>query len=462
MSAPGTADLGGGRHWRRVLVYGVGTSGRAAARLLLDRGAAVVGVDGRDPDALDLGPLAVEPRFELVGEDAPLPRGLDGVVLSPGVPPERPLLAAAREAGLPLISEVELAFPLLAGPVVGVTGTNGKSTTTALAGAMIEAAGHAVEVCGNIGDAVSSRVDGPPGRVFVIELSSYQLEAMESFRPNAAAWLNLTPDHLDRYAGLDAYAAAKESIFARQRTGDVAVLNADDPRTAAAVSRGRRRFFSRLARVADGCLLAGDEIVEVEPGGAETVLFRRGDLPLAGAHNVENAMAAALLARALGAEPEDLRRALAGFRALPHRMERVAEAGGVGWWDDSKATNFAATAKSLADLPDGTVHLILGGRGKGDDPSQVVALAAAKAKRLYLVGEAADHFASVFADAAPIERSGTLDRAVASAAAAARPGDAVLLSPACASFDQFRSFAHRGDVFQQLVHAALADGGGEG
>jgi len=466
MTNDGRADLGGGRRWRRALVYGVGASGRAAARLLLDRGAAVVGVDGRPPADLDLGPLAVEPRFELIDETAPLPRALDGVVLSPGVPPDRPLLAAARAAGLPVISEVELAFPLLAGPVVGVTGTNGKSTTTALAGAMLQAAGRAVEVCGNIGEAVSSRVDGPPGRVFVIELSSFQLEAMETFRPHAAAWLNLTPDHLDRYPDLAAYAAVKQSLLGRQQAGDLAVLNADDPRTAAAVSRGRRRFFSRLARVADGCFLDGDgvggEIVEVDPRGGETVLFRRRDLPLAGAHNVENAMAAALLARAFGAPPDDLRRALAGFRGLPHRMQRVAAAAGVVWYDDSKATNFAATAKSLADLPDGTVHLILGGRGKGDDPSAVVALAARKAKRLYLVGEAADGFARVFAGAAAIERSGTVESAVAAAAAGAAPGDAVLLSPACASFDQFTSYAHRGDVFQALVRRAVGDGDGDG
>jgi len=326
-----------------------------------------------------------------------------------------------------------------------------------MTGAMLRAAGREVEVCGNIGDAVSGRVDGPPGRVFVIELSSFQLEAMATFRPAAGAWLNLSPDHLDRYPDLEAYAAAKESLFVRQEAGDVAVLNADDPRVARAVTRGRRRFFSRLARVADGCFLDGETVVEIAPEGGEQPLFERHDLPLAGAHNLENAMAAALLARALGAEPEHLRAALASFEGLPHRMQRVAEVAGVTFYDDSKATNFAATAKSLLDLADGSVHLVLGGLAKqGDDPTEVVELAAVKAKRLYLVGAAEESFARAFAGAAPLERCGTLERAVAAAFAAAVAGDVVLLSPACASFDQFRSYAHRGDVFQQLVAKTAA------
>jgi UDP-N-acetylmuramoylalanine--D-glutamate ligase len=461
------ASLGAGRAWSRALVYGLGVSGRAAARLLLDRGAAVLGVDARPAGELDLGALAGDPRFGMVAETDSLP-AVDGVVLSPGVPPERPLVAAARAAGLPVISEVELAFPLLDGPVVGITGSNGKSTTTAMTGAMLRAAGRSVEVCGNIGDAVSGRVEGPSERVFVIELSSFQLEAMETFRPTAGAWLNLSPDHLDRYPDLEAYAAAKESLFARQDEGDVAVLNADDPRVARAVSRGRRRFFSRLARVADGCFLDGETVVEIEPSGAETVLFRRSDLPLAGAHNLENAMAAALLARALGAEPRHLRAALAAFEGLPHRMQRVGEVAGVVFYDDSKATNFAATAKSLLDLADGSVHLVLGGLGKGDDPTEVVELAAVKAKRLYLIGAAEESFAAAFAGAAPIERCGTLERAVEAAFRAAVAGDVVLLSPACASFDQFRNYAHRGDVYQERVREIItaargtaADGDGE-
>jgi UDP-N-acetylmuramoylalanine--D-glutamate ligase len=454
-------DLGAGRRWRRAVVYGLGLSGRAAAQLLLSRGVAVFAVDSRPPDELAQLPAGA---LDVGGEDAPLPADADGVVLSPGVPPDRPLLAAARRAGLPVISEVELAFPLLDGPVVGITGSNGKSTTTSLTGAMLEAAGERVEVCGNIGRALSSRVDGPPGRIFVVELSSFQLEAVDTLRPRAAALLNVSPDHLDRYADLDAYTAAKRNLFARQGEGDVTVLNADDRRSAGSPSGGRRRFFSRLGRVEDGCWLDGETVVEAAPDGVQTVLFARSELPLPGAHNLENAMAAALLARTLGARPAALARALAGFRGLPHRMERVGEAGGVTWYDDSKATNFAAVAKSLVDLPDGTVHLILGGLGKGDDPSEVADLARRKAKRLYLIGDAAEGFAEAFAGTAPIERSGVMERAVAAAAATAVPGDVVLLSPACASFDQFDDYAHRGDVFQALVReaTAVAPAGGGG
>lgn len=462
-STPPAADLGAGRRWRRALVYGLGESGRAAAELLVRRGVAVVGVDARPAAELELGSLAGEERFEVRGEATELPPELDGVVLSPGVPPQRPLLAAARAAGLPVIAEVELAFPLLDGDVVGVTGSNGKSTTTALAGAVLEAAGRRVEVCGNIGPALSRRVDGPPGRAFAVELSSFQLEAVDTFRPRAGALLNLTPDHLDRYPDLDAYAAAKARLFARQGEGDVAVLNADDPRVADLEVPGRRRRFSRRGPVDDGCWLDGERVLEVEPGGEPRELFHRSHLALPGAHNLENAMAAALLARALGTGRDALRRALADFEGLPHRMQRVSEAGGVTWYDDSKATNFAATAKSLVDLPDGRVHLVLGGRAKGDDPAEVADLVRAKAKRVYLVGEAAEPFAAALRGTAPLEIAGTLERAVAAAAAAAEPGDAVLLSPACASFDQFRDYAHRGRVFQELVRGATAAAGpGEG
>ncbi|HEX2164123.1 MAG TPA: UDP-N-acetylmuramoyl-L-alanine--D-glutamate ligase, partial [Thermoanaerobaculia bacterium] len=292
MSRPMTTrapDFGPGRSWRRVLVYGLGVSGAAAARLLASRGAAVVGIDARRPEELALD-LPAGARFEAWSEDELAGRGLPGdveaVVLSPGVPPERPLLAEARRRGLPVVAEIELAFPLLDGPVVAITGSNGKSTTTALAGALLAAAGRQVEVCGNIGTALSAVVDGPPGRTFVVETSSFQLEAIERFRPRAAAYLNLAPDHLDRYASLDEYAAAKERLFANQQADDVAVLNADDPRTAGVAARARRRSFSRRGEVADGCFVAGGAVVERAPGEPDRELLRLADLPLAGAHNV--------------------------------------------------------------------------------------------------------------------------------------------------------------------------------
>jgi len=461
-------DLGAGRHWRRVLVYGLGVSGAAAARLAASRGAAVLGVDARAARDLELD-LPAGTRFEAWSEEdaagCELPADVDAVVLSPGVPPGRPLLAAARERGLPVVAEIELAFPLLDGPVVAITGSNGKSTTTALTGAMLAAAGRAVEVCGNIGTALSSVVDGPPGRTFVVEVSSFQLEAVDGFRPRAAAWLNLSPDHLDRYASLDDYAAAKARLFDRQTADDVAVLNADDQRVAALAPASRRRLFSRAGEVADGCFVAGGTVVggtvvERTPGGAEEALFELADLPLAGAHNLENAMAAALLARALDASPEAIRRALAGFSGLPHRMQRLEVPGPVAWYDDSKATNVAAAAKSLEGLPDGRVHLILGGRAKGDDPAELAPLVTAKVRAIYVIGESAGLFASALGGLVPCHDAGTLERAVEEAVRRAEPGDVVLLAPACASFDQFDNYAHRGREFARLVRRAGATHGG--
>lgn len=455
--------------WRKALVYGLGLSGRAAARLLLSRGVEVTAVDRRNAvelalEKVDGGSLAgAEGLHLLLGQEPEtLPSGVDGVVVSPGVPSDRPLLEAARASGLPVISEVELAFPFLSGPVIGITGTNGKSTTTELTGALLAAAGHQVEVCGNIGRPLSDRVEGGSGRLFVVELSSFQLENLVTFRPRAAALLNLAPDHLDRYSSMEAYAAAKRHLFDGQEEGDLAIFNAGDEwsRRLAGGVRARRRFFSGTGSVEDGCRLEKDDVVEVEPGKAPRRLFSRGDLPLAGQHNLENAMAAALLAVRFGAEEEHIVRGLQGFSGLPHRMQDLGEKAGVRYFDDSKGTNVAATAKSLEGLADGSVHLILGGLHKGDDPRLLAGLVERKVRRLYLIGEAAETFAEALGGVVSTERVGTLDRAVARAAAAARHGDVVLLSPACASFDQFVSYAHRGERFQQLVRAL--PGGGHG
>lgn len=438
--------------FERVLVYGLGVSGRAAAELLTAQGVDVVIVDERPAGELDLEGLPAGVRLRL-GEDAPetVPEDVDAVVLSPGVPLDRPLVTDARHRGVPVQAEVDLAFPHVRGPVVGITGSNGKSTTTALTGALLEAAGRPVAVCGNIGLPVSRAVLDDPDRVFVVELSSFQLETIDRFRPRAAAWLNLAPDHLDRYDDVDAYAAAKARIFRNQTPDDVAVVGADDPRTAAAVTRARKRFFSRLRAVEDGCWVQGDRVLEISPGVEPGLLFERDDVPLAGEHNLENAMAAALLARALGADVGAVRRGLASFTGLPHRMERVAEIGGVVYYDDSKGTNPAATQRSLEGFPEGSVHLILGGLAKGADFTDLAGPVGRTAARAYLIGKAAGEIEAALRGAVPVERCGTLDRAVAAAAAVARPGQVVLLSPACASFDQFRSFAHRGEEFVRLV-----------
>ncbi len=459
--------------WRRALVYGLGLSGVAAARVLSERGVRVAAVDGRP--ASELGSAAREllrtGRVEtLLNEQAEFPSDIDAVVLSPGVPPNRPLLRRARSATTPVLAEVELAWRLLeasaAPTVVAITGSNGKSTTTALTGALLEAAGCAVEICGNIGTPLSACVDGPAGRVFVVELSSFQLEAVGRFRPRAAAILNLSPDHLDRYRNVAEYAAAKARIFRNQARGDIAVVNADDAEARrlgtdrkGAAAQVRRRFFSRLRRVEDGCYLDRDRVIEVGPG-VRRELFRLDDLALDGLHNVENAMAAALLASAVGVDPLGFAPGLRGFAGLPHRMRLVDIVNGVRYYNDSKATNPAASTQALAGFSEGSVHLILGGRAKGDgaDFAELATAAATKAAAVYLIGEAAEAIASVLPEGLSRRCCGSLERAVKAAADASSSGQSVLLSPACASFDQFEDFADRGRQFEHLVNAVAAAG----
>jgi len=498
LGPPGT-DL---RRWRTALVYGLGISGRAAVRLLARRGVRVEGVDRQQPVDLsrELPELVAFHREDRL---ASVPPEVDVLVLSPGVPPDRPLVEDARRREVPVVAEVEVGWQHLrervAGTVVAITGSNGKSTTTALTGALLEAADHRVRVCGNIGTAFSEAVleeedrwgdrsddrgrDDASGCLFVVELSSFQVEGLHTFHPRAAAYLNLSPDHLDRYRGVDEYAAAKARLPALLGRRDTAVLNLDDERTATAQTAARKRFFTRLRRpgagLDDGCWLDGGRVMELDPPGVETLLFERSDLRLAGEHNLENAMAAALLARSLGASSAAIRSGLASFAGLPHRMEKVGElplrsGGAVGdvvgvatFWNDSKGTNPAATLRSLEGFTDGSVHLILGGRAKGTDFRVLAPLVRRKVRRLYLVGEAAEEIERALAEIpVPIHRCDTLERAVAEGWSQIlrerRPAVSLLLSPACASFDQFRSFAHRGDEFRALVRElqARSDPGG--
>ena len=452
---------------RRVLVLGLGLSGTAAARLLLARGAEVVGVDRRPAAELELAALAGAPGFELRAGDQPaeLPAALDALVVSPGVALDHPLLVAARAADVPVAAEVELAAAFLSGTIVAITGSNGKSTTTAMAGAMLARAGFPVEICGNIGLPLAAVVEGPPGRTFVVELSSFQLETIHGLRPRAAALLNLSPDHLDRHGDLAGYLAAKRRIFLNQTEEDVAVVNADEADVAASPTRARKRAFSSTSEVRDGAWLRGGEVVEQGPADAGGVLFAARDVPLPGPHNLENAMAAALLARAAGADAEAIRAALREFRGLPHRLERVGERGGVVFYDDSKGTNVAATARSLEGFADGTVHVVLGGRSKGADLSLLRPVVARKARRAYLIGESAVELERALRGAVELSRSETLAAAVREAAERARTGESVVLSPACASFDQFRDYRDRGRRFRALVRAlpgVTAAGGADG
>jgi UDP-N-acetylmuramoylalanine--D-glutamate ligase len=410
----------------RALVLGLARSGEAAALALARRGVRVLGVD-RD-ERLDAGRLrAAGVEVVLGAGDPALVGDVDLLVKSPGIPGEAPLAAAARARGVTVWSEVELGSRLLANPILGVTGTNGKTTTSELLGAMFAAAGRPVAVAGNVGRPLTG-LDGalPPEAWIVCELSSFQLEDIVSFRPRIAVLLNLTPDHLDRHGSLDDYRAAKLRIFENQEPGDLAV-----------VPRGFRAV----------------------PGGGRRIEFGPGDpLPaeprIPGEHNRENAAAATAAARAAGLPEEAVAEALASFPGVPHRLELVREAGGVRFVNDSKATNPEAAERALSAYPPG-IRLILGGSLKGSSFQNLAQKTRiAGVARAYLIGEAADDLAEALAaEGVRFTYSGDLAAAVRDAAADAEPGDVVLLSPACASYDQFESFEERGDTFRRLVEA---------
>ncbi len=447
---------------RTVAVLGAGASGLAASELLLSRGAGVTLWDERP--VAQLGAEALVARGVAVRGGTPLAEvdlgRPDLVVVSPGVPLRVSSIVQARENGVPVWGEVELAARFLppGAAVLGITGTNGKSTTTALLGALCEAGGLAPFVGGNLGTPLSRAVLEPARRMYVLELSSFQLEGMEAVRVHGAAVLNVTPDHLDRYAGMEDYAAAKARIFRNQEPGDVAVVNADDPWALrmAADARGRRFGFTlrpRLATPAGLVGLAGP----VEGGfqlGSAGVTLRLANRALRGGHNLANAMAASLLAFHAGVRPEALQAGLDGFPGLSHRLESVRTLDGVEWVNDSKATNVDAVLTALAAFPPGQrLWLIAGGKGKGAPYRPLAEAAVGKVAGLLTLGQDAALLEAEFDAVCPVHPCETLDRAVARARTLARPGDVVLLSPACASFDQFKNFEHRGTTFRALVEA---------
>ena len=454
----------------RAAVFGLARSGRAAVEVLLARGVEVVATDAKRREELGDLPERDGVRYVLGGHPESLLSAVDLVVVSPGIPILLPVFDAARARALPVLSEVELASRLLPGLVVGITGTNGKSTTTALAAALLTAAGRAAVPCGNYGApwisfaAPGARPADEPPPVWVVELSSFQLEGIRRFAPDVAVHLNLTPDHLDRYRSLDDYGAAKARIFENQREAQVAVLNADDPAVARIRPRARRVEFSRRALPARGVALVGGAFLADLDGGGARLVAGRDDLTLPGTHNVENALAALAATLPLGVTPEAAAATFRSFRGLPHRTELVRVLRGATWYDDSKGTNVDATLKSLEGFADGTVHLILGGKEKGDDFRRLAPLVRVKARRVLTIGAAGDRIAGALEETRGIEvvRCGTLERAVEEAAAAAAPGEVVLLSPACASFDQFRNFEHRGEVFEKLVKALSEESGPSG
>jgi len=459
---------------KQVLVVGLARTGIATALFCAERGARVTATEERsEPEIAETAAKlrAAGVTLELGGHRPGTFVEQDLIVPSPGVPPTMPALAAARAIGIPVWSEIELAWRFLRGRLICVTGSNGKTTTTSLIGHILETAGLPVQIAGNIGTPLISRVDVSSDSGFtVVEASSFQLESISAFRPDVAVMLNLTPDHLDRHGSFEGYVRAKARLFQNQTEHDAAVINADDAAAAQNAPTIPRIFwFSLSKRVSSGCFLRGEEIVFRNAGttwsardagagttwspreeGSETVLLHRRDIGLRGNHNVENVLAAAAAAKLVGVEPAAIAEGVKTFAGVEHRIEFVETVLGVDYFNDSKATNVDATLKALDAFP-GNVLVILGGKDKGSDYTILRDALARHARMALLIGTAADKIEAQLAGVVPVERAGTMARAVEIAAQRAQPGDTVLLAPACASFDQFENYEHRGRVFKQLV-----------
>jgi UDP-N-acetylmuramoylalanine--D-glutamate ligase len=442
---------------KKVLVVGLGKSGRAAALFLRRKGAQVTVSDARSAEALakDIPALLEEGIMVEAGGHGLLTfRRQDLIVVSPGVPLDTPELAQTRNLGLPIIGELELAARFLKGRILAITGSNGKTTTTALASEILKESGLRPLVGGNIGMPVVSLIDESADDTWaVLEVSSFQLESTQEFRPAIAVILNITPDHLDRHGSFENYARAKERIFARQQSSDFLVLNADNDRAAEAASRAGAQvyWFSIERAVRQGAWIEEGYVVYRSAPDAEIEqVMPLGRIPLKGEHNVENVLAAVCSARLAGASAEAARRAIETFQAVEHRLEFVANVHGVEFYNDSKATNVDAAAKAVAAFSSG-IHLILGGKDKGSDYTILSPLLRERVRAVYTIGSAAEKIESQLRGVVSIHSCATLDGAVNAAAAAARPGEVVLLAPACSSFDQFESYEHRGRVFKELV-----------
>ena len=440
---------------KRVLVVGLARTGVATALFCAARGATVMATDTRIES--EIGEQCNQLReagvsLELGGHRENTFIEQDLIIPSPGVPANAPLLQAAGSKGVTIWSEIELADRFLSGRLIGITGSNGKTTTTTLIEHILKNAGFPTILAGNIGTPLISCVEKTNHKtITVVELSSFQLELIDTFRPDISVFLNLTPDHLDRHRTLEAYGAAKARIFENQTEADSAVLNADDPpATRYAPAKPHVYCFSRKQRVAQGAFVREKEIM-FRRDGAEEFVLKQQDIPLAGAHNVENVLAAVAAARLAGANPAAIAKGVRSFAGVEHRLEFVAKIGGVRYYNDSKATNVDATLKAL-DSFTGRILIVLGGKDKGNDYTVLQKALREKAILALLIGAAAEKIENQIAGSVAIERAGTIERAVEVASHAARPGDVVLLAPACASFDQFQNYEHRGRVFKDLVH----------
>ena len=446
---------------RKVVVVGAARSGVAAAELLARRGASVTLTDMRDAIPQEAQLRAAGVSLELGGHNAETLLAADLIVLSPGVPPTQPLVAAARAAGVPIIGELELASRWLRGRIVAITGTKGKSTTTTLTGRMLEAGGHRVLVGGNIGHALSAQVDdSTEDTIHVVETSSFQLECTDTFHPWIAVLLNFSPDHLDRHADISEYAAAKARIFTNQTTEDWALLNADDEpsQTLAQDARARRLLFATEQSLREGVLLAGDAIVRRSPGG-DQVLVPLSAVKLLGRHLLADVAAAAAVAWIVGVGPAAMTHAVETFTGLEHALEPVADIGGVRFVNDSKATNIEAALRAIESFGAGLV-VILGGRFKGGDFGELRAPLVERGATVVAIGEAKPLVREALGPAVSVHDASDMAAAVRTAFAAASPGDTVLLAPACASFDMFKDYAERGRVFKQSVAKLQAEWSG--
>ncbi len=444
---------------KTVLIVGAARSGIAAARFLLSSGARVILTDTQKMEALPhIAPLLMPAGFpgelvlELGGHRNQSFGTCDLIVVSPGVPLRLPEFEISRKAGIPIIAEIELAYRHLKGKIIGITGSNGKTTTTTLVSELLTGAGLSGHAAGNIGTPLISFAAGStPEDIYSVELSSFQLESVDQFRPAIGTILNLTPDHLDRYAGFEDYIEAKRRIFLNQRKTDFAVLNFDDARTAsmAAAIQSAPVMFSRLADVERGAFVRNGMVIYRDAAGQKE-LFPVDAILLKGAHNLENVLAACAMSILAGANPESLEESIRKFKGVEHRIEWVSEIDGVQYFNDSKATNIDATIKSLESFP-ANILLIAGGRDKAGDFTVLRSLVRERVKHLVLIGEASDKIEKALSGMVGMSKAGSMQEAVLICRGLARPGDVVLLAPACASFDMFEDYEHRGRTFKEAV-----------
>jgi UDP-N-acetylmuramoylalanine--D-glutamate ligase len=440
---------------KRILIIGMGKTGVAAATFSGRRGARLAVTDEK-PAAAWGDALAAVTGAGLAPEVRPyVPAALDGVDLvvpSPGVAPANPLLVEAGARGIPILSELELAARHLRRPMIAITGTNGKTTVTTLVGDLLKASGKTVFVGGNIGRPLIGFADGPQEEeTAVVEVSSFQLQWTETFRPAIGILLNVTCDHVDYHGSFSAYREAKERLFARQEPGDLAILNADDPGTSALAARLRAgvEYFRISGPCRPGISLDGSNLVYAAPDGAIEI-YARDLIRLPGLHNVENVMAAILACRRAGCPPEAIRRGIAAFTGIAHRIQFAGEKNGVAFYDDSKGTNVGAVARALETFSRPVV-LLLGGRDKEGDFATLVPIIRERVKTLILFGEARERIGGLIGEVVATRRAATLKAGLEAAREAAAAGDVVLLSPGCASFDEFADYRQRGDMFQRWV-----------